>query len=71
MNNAVATLLSLKAEGGDVPAYISDHLTQSLAKHAEVLTNQIAKTTDATIKSGLTGSLNLVSTLQTQLPKLK
>jgi len=71
MNNAVATLLSLKAQGGDVPAYISDHLTQSLAKHAEVLTNQIAKTTDATIKSGLTGSLNLVSTLQTQLPKLK
>ena len=71
MNNAVATSLSLKAQGGDVPAYITDHLTQSLAKHEEVLTSEVAKTTGATIKAGLTGSLNLVSTLQTELPKLK
>jgi hypothetical protein len=71
INNAMQTLLSLKAQGAVVPANITDHLTQSLAKHAEVLTDQIAKTSDATIKSGLTGSLNLVNTLQGELPKLK
>ncbi len=71
MNNAVQTLLAVRGQGKDVPAYITDHLTQALAKHAEVLINMIANTTDVTIKSGLTGSLDLVSTLQTQLPKLK
>ena len=71
MNNALTTLLTLKAQGKDVPAYITDHLTQALAKHAEVLTSEIAKTSDATIKAGLTGSLNLVSTIQSELPKLK
>lgn len=71
MNNAVQTLLTLKAQGKDVPAYITDHLTQSLAKHAEVLTSEIAKTTDETLKSGLTGSLELVNTIQGELPKLK
>jgi Domain of unknown function (DUF5667) len=71
MNNAVQSLLGLKAQGNDVPAYITDHVTQSLAKHAEVLNSEIAKTTDTAIKSGLTGSLDLVSTLQAQLPKLK
>ncbi len=71
MNNAVTTLLTLKAQGKDVPAYVTDRLTQSLAKHAEVLRSEIAKTTDASIKAGLTGSLDLVSTLQTQVQKLK
>ncbi|MCX6792100.1 MAG: hypothetical protein NT149_03635 [Candidatus Gottesmanbacteria bacterium] len=71
MNNAVQSLLTLKAQGKDVPAYITDHLTQSLAKHAEVLTAQIQNATDATIKSGLTGSLDLVTTLRADLPKLK
>lgn len=71
MNNAVATLLTLKAQGKDVPAYLLDHLTLSLAKHAEVVTGEIATTTDASIKAGLTGSLDLVSTLQTQVQKLK
>lgn len=71
MNNAVQTLLTLKAQGKDVPADITDHLTQALAKHTEVLTAEIGKTTDATIKSGLTGSLDLVNTLQGELSKLK
>lgn len=71
MNNAAATLLTLKAQGSEVPAYITDHLAQALAKHEEVLTAEIAKTTDATIKSGLSGSLDLVHTLQGELPKLK
>jgi hypothetical protein len=71
MNNAVQSLLTLKKQGKDVPAYMTDRLTQSLAKHAEALTSEIAKTTDASIKAGLTGSLDLVSTLQTQVQKLK
>jgi len=71
MNNGVQTLLALKAQGKNVPAYITDRLTQSLAKHAEVLSVEIAKASDTTIKSGLTGSLDLVSTIQSELPKLK
>ena len=71
MNNAVQTLLTLKAQGKDVPAYITDHVTKSLAKHAELLTVEIEKTSDAAIQSGLTGSLNLVNTLQGELLKLK
>jgi hypothetical protein len=71
MNNAVQTLLALKAQGKDIPAYITDRLTQALAKHAEVLTAEIATTTDATIKSGLTGSLDLVTQLQIDLSKIK
>lgn len=71
MNNAVQTLLVLKGQGKDVPAYITDHVTKALAKHAELLTSEIAKTTEATIKSGLTGSLDLVTKLQSELPKLK
>jgi hypothetical protein len=71
MHRAVQTFLSLKAQGKDVPAYIADHLIQALGKHAEVLANMITNTDNTTIQSGLTGSLNLVSTLQAQLPKLK
>ena len=71
MNNAVMTLLTLKTQGKDVPAYITDKLTQSLAKHEEVITQEIAKATDSALKSGLTGSLELVNTIQGELPKLK
>lgn len=71
MHRAVQTLLTVKAQGKDVPAYITDHITRALAKHAELLTSEIAKTTEATIKSGLTGSLDLVTKLQSELPKLK
>lgn len=71
MNNATATLLTLKSQGKDVPAYITDRLSQALAKHSEVLTQEIAKTTDETIKSGLTGSLDLVTTLREDVSKLR
>ena len=71
MNNAVTTLLSFKAQGTAVPAYLIDHMTKSLAKHEEVLNGQVAKMTDATVKSGLTGSLDLVHMLQSELLKLQ
>lgn len=71
MNNAVQTLFTLKAQGKDVPAYIIDRLVQSLAKHRELLMTEIVKSSDATIKSGLSGSLDLITTLQGEIPKLK
>lgn len=71
MNNAMTALLALKAQGKDVPAYVTDHLAQSLAKHAEVLATQIQNATDETIKNGLTGSLDLVTKLQADISKLK
>lgn len=71
MNNAMQVLLTLKSQGKDVPAYITDHVTRALAKHAEILTIEIEKTTDAELKSGLTGSLDLVTTLQSESSKLK
>jgi len=71
MNNAVQSLFALKTQGKDVPAYITDHVAQALAKHEEVITAEIGKTSDAAVTSGLTGSLNLVHTLQGELPELK
>lgn len=70
MNNAVQSLLAQKGQGNDVPAYVVDHLTRSLAKHAEVIANEIAKAEDAQ-KAGLTSSLSLVRELQADLAKLK
>lgn len=71
MNSAAQNLFTLKEQGKDVPAYITDRLTQAAAKHAEVLTEEIAKTSDEAVKSGLTGSLDLLSTIRSELPKLK
>lgn len=70
MNNAVQTLLTLKDQGKDVPAYIVDHLAKALTKHTEVITAELAKAQESE-KAGLTGSLNLVKELQADLAKLK
>lgn len=70
MNNAEQALLTMKSQGKDVPSYVVDHLTQALAKHAEVISGEIAKAQGAQ-KAGLTASLTLVSQLQGDLAKLK
>lgn len=70
MNSAVQSLLVLKSQGKDVPAYIVDHLSKALAKHIEVLQSEIAKAQGAE-KAGLEASLTLVSELQAELAKLK
>lgn len=70
LNNAVDTLLSLKSQGKDVPAHIVDRLTKSLAKHIEVLQEQIANAADSQ-KAALTGSLEFAKKLQEKLFKLK
>lgn len=71
MHNATQSLLSLKSQGKNVPAYIIDHLEKALAKHAELISEQIEKTADEALKAGLTGSLDLVRTLQQEVLKLK
>lgn len=70
MYNAVQSLLAMKAKGQNVPGYLVDQLTKSLAKHTEVISGEIAKAGDAE-KAGLTASLNLVTQLQSDLAKLK
>ncbi len=70
MNNAVQVLLWVKSQGREIPGPLLDILTRSLAKHAEVLEEQIQSTTDAAIKGGLTASLTLVTQLQNDLAKL-
>ena len=71
MHNATQVLLSVKSQGKNVPAYITDHLEKALAKHVELISEQIAKTTDEAQKAGLTGSLDLIRTLQQEVPTLK
>ena len=71
MNNSVALVVGLKSQGKEIPGYVMDHVTRAIAKHDEVLTKLSAEATDATEKSGLTGSLTLVKSLEADLAKLK
>jgi hypothetical protein len=70
MNNAVQSLLVMKSQGKDVPAYIVDHLSRALTKHTEVLTDEISKAQGAE-RAGLTASRTLVGELRGELEKLK
>lgn len=70
MYNAVYGLVALKNSGKSVPSYLVDRLEKSMIKHAEVLGELLAKTTDP-YKAGLTGSLELIKKLQGELLKVK
>lgn len=70
MNSAAQSLLVVKAQGKDVPGYIVDHLSKALAKHAEVLSDEITKAQSAQ-RAGLNASLTLVKQLQADVEKLK
>lgn len=70
MNNALTLLLSLKAEGRDVPAHIVDRLEKAVAKHRELLEARVASASEAT-KTGLTASLEFIKNIQEQLVGLK
>jgi len=67
---AVAALAALKKSGTLIPGYLLDRLENSLAKHVEVLEEQIAKA-GGPEKFGLQGSLELVKQLQAEVVKLK
>lgn len=70
MHKAVGNFVALRREGKEVPGHVTDRLEKSLAKHVEVLEEMIAKATGAE-KAGLTGSLELVKSLQQEFIKAK
>lgn len=70
MSQAVETLAKMKAAGTTIPGNLLSQITQSIAKHMEVLEGMIANETGAT-KAGLTGSLELVKKLQGDIDRLK
>lgn len=70
MNTALTSLQALKAQGKPIPGYIIDHLRLALAKHAELIVGEIARA-PAAQKAGLTGSLDLVKSIQGELTKLQ
>lgn len=70
MNNAMQQLSVLKSQGKDVPAYIIDKITRSLAKHEEIIQGELNRAGDAQ-KAGLTSSLTLITQLQGELGTLK
>lgn len=61
MDKAVSTVVNYKASGKEVPGYLVDRLTKSLAKHIEVLSERPL----------LSGVLEEVKKLQTEANKLK
>ena len=70
MYNALQSLLAAKSQGIVVPSDTVNHLTQALAKHAEVITAEIAKA-QGSEKAGLSASLSLVHQIQADLGKLQ
>ncbi len=70
LNSAVYGLVARKTEGREVPAYMVERLTRSLAKHTEVLTT-LASQSEGAVKEGFQGSLALVTKLSSELTKLQ
>lgn len=70
MLQTVHGLVAVKTGGKDVPAYLVERVETSLAKHVEELEILIAKTNDP-VKTGLSGSLEMVQRLQGDVKKLK
>ncbi len=70
MGLAVALLAKTKSTGMPVPAEVVDRLSTAIGKHIEVLNDLIAKASGS-VKSGLEGSLTLLTDLQQQVAKLK
>ena len=67
---AVTNLVAVKAGGKEVPKYIIDRLIGSVAKHEEVLTELMAKTTGPQ-HEGLKGSLELLRQTSKELTSLQ
>ena len=61
MEKAISTVVNYKASGKEIPGYLVDRLTRSLAKHVEVLSD----------RPSLSGTLEQVKKLQTAADKLK
>ena len=70
MDRAVYELLDVKASGKMPPDYLVEKLDTSLTKHIETL-GEMVQNAEEPQKSGIGGSLNLVTTLQQEAAKLK
>lgn len=70
MQKAVTLAGSLKDQGKSVPAYDVEHLTNSIAKHEEVLTDMLAQATGAQ-QTVVQTALDLMTKLAGDVAKLK
>jgi len=70
MDRAVYELLDVKASGKMPPDYLVEKLDKSLAKHIETL-GEMVQNAEEPQKSGIGGSLDLVTALQQEAAKLK
>jgi hypothetical protein len=70
MDKAVSTVVNHKVGGKEVPGYLVDRLTRSLAKHGEILSERLATSVDP-VKGFLFGTLEQVKKLQMEADKLK
>lgn len=69
MEKALTTAKAIKVRGGEVPGYVIEHLTNSLRKHEEVLT-ELVSTAGERQKSNLTKAMEFVGKLQEETAKL-
>ncbi|MBI3577350.1 hypothetical protein HY086_04910 [Candidatus Gottesmanbacteria bacterium] len=70
MEKTISTLVNYKASGKEIPGYLLDRLTRSIAKHIEVLTDLFAKATDP-MKTALANAIAQAQKLQGEAAKLK
>jgi hypothetical protein len=70
MDRAVHELLDVKASGKTPPDYLVEKLEKSMSKHIETL-NELIQNSEEPQKSGLAGSLDLVTKLQEEAATLR
>jgi len=69
MDRAVGWLASIKQRGIDVPRHLVERLEDALIKHEVTIDELIKKQPDETVKTTLTGLLDVVKKLQSELGK--
>lgn len=70
MDKAVSTLVNLKRSGKEIPGYLVDRLTRSVAKHGEVITERSATVAEPA-KGFLAATAQKVKKLQAEAEKVK
>ncbi len=70
MEQAISSLVNLKASGKETPGYLVDRLERSVDKHIEVIAAR-SSNESGPVKDALTGLLERVKKLRTQAAKVK
>ncbi len=70
MDKAISTVVNYKTSGKEVPGYLVERVSRSLAKHKEVF-EELAGKASETSKPALSGLLETVIKLQIEAEKLK